>query len=228
MSLPEDNDFPIIYKRHAQARYYRIVVQKDGSVKVTIPARGNREEAQKFVAQQKNWIEKNRLRQQTSARSPREWKPGVSILWRGEWHIIVDASLPQKNAITLNGEYFRVPAIDVNLRPALEAAFLRKAKIELPARAWALAAKTASSLKTISIRSQRTRWGSCSSSGRISLNWKLMQTPDFVVDYVICHELAHLKHMNHSVRFWQEVDRIFPLRNEAELWLKKHAAYLDL
>ena len=76
------------------------------------------------------------------------------------------------------------------------------------------------------MRNQRSRWGSCSRRGTISLNWRLVQTPAYVRDYLVLHELAHLKEMNHSRRFWREVERLCPGFREAERWLKQHASLL--
>jgi predicted metal-dependent hydrolase len=78
----------------------------------------------------------------------------------------------------------------------------------------------------VTVRNQRSRWGSCSRRGTISLNWRLVQTPLFVRDYLVLHELAHLKEMNHSRRFWSEVARLCPDFPEAERWLKQHSRLL--
>jgi predicted metal-dependent hydrolase len=83
-----------------------------------------------------------------------------------------------------------------------------------------------SPLRRVVIRNQRSRWGSCSRRGTISLNWRLVQTPVFVRDYIILHELAHLKVMNHSKRFWKEVARLCPEYREAETWLKRNSDLL--
>lgn len=74
----------------------------------------------------------------------------------------------------------------------------------------------------ITIRNQRTRWGSCSSRGNLNFNCLLMLTPPEVIDYVVVHELCHRKEMNHSGRFWNEVARILPGYAEQEKWLKTH------
>ena len=74
----------------------------------------------------------------------------------------------------------------------------------------------------VSIRNQRTRWGSCSAKGNITLNWKLLMAPPDIVDYVIIHELAHRKHMNHSQKFWQFVELYSPRWKEYRKWLVKH------
>ena len=74
----------------------------------------------------------------------------------------------------------------------------------------------------ITIRNQRTRWGSCSSKGNLNFNCLLMLTPLEVIDYVVVHELCHRKEMNHSQRFWNEVARVLPGYAEQEKWLKNH------
>jgi predicted metal-dependent hydrolase len=71
------------------------------------------------------------------------------------------------------------------------------------------------------VRAQKTRWGSCSARGTISLNWRLIQAPPGVVDYLIIHELMHRREMNHSARYWKLVAQAFPDYRRAEQWLKK-------
>lgn len=96
----------------------------------------------------------------------------------------------------------------------------------LPARVRDLAAEHGVAVTRVSVRNQKTRWGSCSRRGTISLNWRLIQAPDFVRDYIILHELAHRRQMDHSDRFWREVERLCPDYPVAERWLKQHAQRL--
>jgi hypothetical protein len=102
------------------------------------------------------------------------------------------------------------------------------ARIELPARAWELAAVTGADLKRVTVRNQRSRWGSCSAAGTVSLNWRLIRTPEFVRDYIICHELMHLREMNHSNRFWTRVEEVCPGWREAERWIKRNGSLVGL
>lgn len=81
--------------------------------------------------------------------------------------------------------------------------------------------------KKIAFRNQKTRWGSCSSTGTISLNWRLIAAPLEVIDYILVHELCHLKHMNHSDQFWNLVQHHYPNWDQAEIWLKKNGLQLD-
>ena len=78
----------------------------------------------------------------------------------------------------------------------------------------------------ITIRNQKTRWGSCSSKGNLNFNCLLMMTPPEVIDYVVVHELCHRKEMNHSKQFWSEVEKVLPDYKKAEKWLKDEGKVL--
>ena len=97
---------------------------------------------------------------------------------------------------------------------------LARAKRELPARLLELAARHGLAVSRISIRNQRWRWGSCSRGGHICLNWRLVTMPEEVRDYVLIHELMHLKRMDHSPKFWKLVAEAYPGYNEARAWLR--------
>jgi len=98
-----------------------------------------------------------------------------------------------------------------------------RAKRALPARVFELAAQHGLTVARVSVRNQRWRWGSCSRAGHICLNWRLMTMPDWVRDYVIIHELMHLKRMDHSLQFWKLVARVCPDYQNARRWLRQHA-----
>ena len=100
------------------------------------------------------------------------------------------------------------------------------ARRTLTARLEGLAALHGLVVAGISLRDQRTRWGSCSPDGRISLNWRLVQMPDAVRDYVLLHELMHLRVRNHSRRFWREVERVCPHHADARRWLREQSSAL--
>ena len=99
-----------------------------------------------------------------------------------------------------------------------------RAKRELPPRLLELAALYGLTVTRVSIRNQRSRWGSCSRSGHICLNWRLVTMPDGVRDYVLIHELMHLKRMDHSPKFWKLVAAACPEYKEARAWLRSQSA----
>jgi predicted metal-dependent hydrolase len=111
---------------------------------------------------------------------------------------------------------------------AVSAADLRalreQARRELPIRLLELAAQHGLAVSRISIRNQRSRWGSCSRSGHICLNWRLVQMPAMVRDYVLVHELMHLKRMDHSRAFWKLVAAACPAYKKARAWLRSQSA----
>jgi predicted metal-dependent hydrolase len=225
----------IIFQRSSRARNYRLTLRRDGIAVATIPVRGSEREAVRFVELHREWLDRARERQRRRPRGAEVWTIGTQVLWRGAMQEIrvaapvVDGSRTgERPRVCLAADVFRVPAFEGDLRPTLEAHFARKAKIELPARTWELAAVTGVDVKHVTVRDQRSRWGSCSANGTISLNWRLVQTPESVRDYIICHELMHLREMNHSARFWARVEEVFPRWREAESWLKRNGSLVGL
>lgn len=112
------------------------------------------------------------------------------------------------------------------IRPLVEQWYQRKAARELPAMLMALAGAHGIEVTRVSIRDQRSRWGACSSRGTITLNWRLIQVPDFVREYVLLHELMHRRELNHSRRFWRLVAACCPRHLEARRWLKREGKSL--
>ena len=236
---PQTTGPELVFVRSPRARNYRLTLRKDGVAVATIPARGSEHEARRFVAGHQEWLERARARHARRPRLAETWTLGTAVLWRGEMTEIRAASVApltpvgfpgtgEKPMVCLAADVFRVSSFDGDLRPALEAQFARRAKIELPARLWELAAETGVDLKHAAVRNQRTRWGSCSAGGTISLNWRLVQTPETVRDYILYHELMHLREMNHSERFWTRVEAVCPGWREAERWLKRNGSLLGM
>ena len=218
----------LVFVRSLRARHYRLTLRKDGVAVATVPARGSEREARAFVEQHSDWLARARARHARKPRVAEVWTVGTPVLWRGEMTEIRTAVTGDRPVVCLAADLFRVPSFDGDLRPALEAHFARRAKIELPARTWELAAETGADVKHVTVRNQRSRWGSCSAGGTISLNWRLVQAPDSVRDYIIYHELMHLREMNHSDRFWARVQEVCPGWRDAERWLKRNGSLLGL
>ena len=110
--------------------------------------------------------------------------------------------------------------------PDVRRQLVARARRELPARLVELAAANGLAVARVSIRNQRWRWGSCSHSGHICLNWRLVTMPDWVRDYVLIHELMHLRRMDHSRKFWKLVAAACPSFREARAWLRTCSADL--
>jgi predicted metal-dependent hydrolase len=216
---------PVRYERHPRARRYRLTLRPDGTARCTVPARGSLAEARRFVERSRDWLAQ-RLAART-AQPPRAqvWALGAPVWFRGQPTPLTQGE--RAGELRLGDWTFRVRgAWPDDLRPAVQRALWRRAAAELPARLAELAARHGYAVRRVSVRNQRTRWGSCSARGVISLNWRLVQTPEFVRDYILLHELAHTRHLNHSDRYWQEVGRVCPDYARAEAWLKTHGREL--
>jgi predicted metal-dependent hydrolase len=196
----------------------------DGTARVTIPRGGSKIEAARFAQKHSGWLEQQLLRQASRPRGPEQWAAGTQILFRGELALLQYDS--DARLVHFANQQLRVAGHESDLRPAVERYLWRLARIELPPRVFQLAAQHKCCVNRVTVRNQRSRWGSCSRCGTISLNWRLVQTPAFVRDYIILHELAHLRYMNHSRHFWNEVARLCPEFAAAERWLKNNPGLL--
>jgi len=136
--------------------------------------------------------------------------------------------VPQAGRIRVHraGERLLVP--DGDARPALERFYRRAARTEIAPRLDRATELAGSAYSALDIRAQRTRWASCSSSGRMSFNWRLLLAPERVLEYVIWHEVCHLEILDHSPRFWALVERHWPSYREERDWLRLHGATLVL
>jgi predicted metal-dependent hydrolase len=214
---------PLLLVRHVRARRYLLRLRPDGTARVTIPRGGTPAEARAFVERNHVWLEAQFKKHQARPQHPVQWLLGSEIFFRGETVRIEAAADGQ---IRFGSETLKVVDLAADLRPAIEKHLRSLAARELPPRVMAFAAQHQLSLAHVIVRNQKSRWGSCSRHRTLSLNWRLIQTPEFVRDYVILHELAHLRQMNHSDRFWQEVERLCPDYLVAERWLKAHREFL--
>lgn len=185
---------------------------------MTLPRRGSKREALAFVETQRRWIERERARV-LAGQGPREWDDGSTILLEGRPVVIGIETGTTGRAAVYGGR--RVPIRDGSgVRDAIESDLRALARERLVPRLEALAAAHGLAVTRVTIRNQRSRWGSCSRNGAIALNFRLVQTPPDVCDYVLIHELMHLRQQNHSRRFWRLVETACPQFREAERWLK--------
>jgi predicted metal-dependent hydrolase len=217
----------LVVKRNPRARRYVLRLNRQGQAQVTIPRFGSAAEAFRFVDRNKPWLERQFQRFATLPKRPVQWMVGSKVLFRGELMSIGPGLDENHRSVRLSSEVIKVPDPQANLRPAIERYLWALAAKELPPKVMDFAAKDHLAVGRISVRNQKSRWGSCSRRGTISLNWRLIQAPPFVVDYIILHELAHLRHMNHSIRFWREVQRVCPDYQSAERWLKQNSTLLQ-
>ncbi len=213
----------ITVKRYRAARSIKLRVNEDGRVTVTAPPFISERQIDKFVAANQDWLAeklshiREKQRHLTAARD--------TLPFRGQDYQFRLAITTKKPNVAIDKDIITVSAPseeDKTVRQILEKWYKKQAKELFEKRVPLLADLVNYDIRRVTIRSQRTRWGSCSSRQTISLNWRLVLCPDWVSDYVIYHELAHLKHMNHSQAFWSLVADYFPRYKEAEKWLKQN------
>ncbi len=206
--------------RSPRARRYLLRLEEDGAARLAIPRRGSQAEAMRFLERNRDWLEV-RHRQWLARRAARpSWQAGTTILFRGEPVVLRVANDRLGSAITFADQSIRTPPAG-DFRTTIRAHLRALAEHELPPRTRELAQQHGIAIRRVLVRAQKTRWGSCSATGTISLNWRLIQAPDLVRDYLIIHELMHRRQMNHSDRYWKLVADAFPRWKEAEAWLKK-------
>lgn len=220
-ALRPDTPVPgIEFVRVRRARRYILRIRPDGTLRVTVPRSGSRAEAQRFAEQHRPWIERERARLSTE-RPAAAWQNGTRVLLRG---VEQPVHLSPDGASATYGD--RTVRITSDVRSAIESDLRALARAELVPRLEALATAHDVTVERVMIRNQRSRWGSCSPSGAIALNFRLVQMPDDVRDYVLIHELMHRRQQNHSRRFWRLVEAACPHFRDAERWLKTHGRSL--
>jgi predicted metal-dependent hydrolase len=212
----------LLLVRNLRARRYVLRLKPDGTARVTVPRAGNIAFALDFARRHIPWLERQLQKPKPTALTPAAWTHGTEILLRG-----VLTPLEVVDGHVRAGHWtFSRRSEETDLRPRLEYQLRRVITPELVARTLELAALHGLQVRRVTVRDQRSRWGSCSPRGTVSLNWRLIQTPIFVRDYIILHELMHLREMNHSPRYWRHVEHVCPDYVQAEQWLKQHAILL--
>ncbi|WP_438396694.1 M48 family metallopeptidase [Caballeronia sp. DA-9] len=189
------------------------------------------------IVEKEKWIFKKLEEWQTRVEQrvvPRiVWKDGAQLPYLGQNITVMMTAVPGATGKSATQPHFDTaanvlwlglpPLADTTLIRERVQRWLHKQALEVfGQRLPVYAAKLGVEFKTYALSSAATRWGSCSSEGRIRLNWRLIHFPVHVIDYVVAHELAHLREMNHSARFWSTVESIFPDFREARHTLKHH------
>lgn len=190
---------------------------------MVLPQRAPQREAAAAVAELRPWIER-RLREVDRARQAVAARAGT-LPYVGESLQVV--SEPGRTRVHRAGSRLLVPAGPERL-PALERFYRRAARTEIAARLDRACGLSGTAYTGLSIRGQRSRWASCSPSGAMSFNWRLLLAPEPVLDYVVWHEVCHLELMDHSPRFWQLVAKRCPSYRQHVRWLRQHGATLVL
>ena len=211
-------------RRSDRARRVRVRVDPARGVEVVLPRRAPEREAAAAIRELRPWIERRiaelrRTREAVAAR-------GATVPYLGETLALV--AEPGRTRVHRRDTTLLVPGGGEDHRPALERWFRRSARAEIGPRLDAATAAVGATYAGLTIRGQRTRWASCSASGAMSFNWRLLLAPAPVLDYVVWHEVCHLEVMDHSPRFWALLAERCPDYRDHAGWLRRHGATLVL
>jgi predicted metal-dependent hydrolase len=214
--------FEFRVRRSPRARRVRVSVDGAGEVEVVLPKRAPERAAAQAVRELTPWIERRR---RTLARAAAEIaRPEGTVPFLGEDLRLVPQ--PGRERVHRRGNDLLVPKRDAEA--ALERWYRRQARAEIAPRLDAATARAGTSYSGLTIRGQKTRWASCSTTGHMSFNWRLLLAPEAVLDYVVEHEVCHLERMDHSPRFWALLESRVPDWREHARWLRRYGPTLVL
>ena len=211
----------------SKRRTLSLIVETDGTLTVRAPLRMSEADIRRFIEEKADWIKRKQVKARDEAPAPRQFVDGETYLYLGK-EIPLRLVPDGKPALVMD----RVFKLSEGARPRAESIFeawyKTQARVVLAERVKFFARKHGFKVGKIRISSARTRWGSCSQKGTLSFTWRLVMAPPEVIDYVIVHELCHLKELNHSKAFWAQVEAILPGYKRQRTWLKNHGKFLKL
>lgn len=212
-----------------------IVIERNGSITVRPPLRMTPEQVDETVLSKRMWIYRNlaEWRDINSARVTREWVNGESFLYLGSSYrlqLVQDQDEPLK---LKDGRFCLLRSVlklggGSAAQQAFEAFYRDKGLGRLAKRVEHFAGKVGVVAGAIHIKDMGYRWASCLSNGDLQFHWKCLMAPLTVIDYIVAHELCHLRHRDHSDAFWNEVDKVMPDYRDRKEWLRVRGANLDL
>ncbi|HEY3266829.1 MAG TPA: SprT family zinc-dependent metalloprotease [Armatimonadota bacterium] len=226
---------PYTIRRSARAKRMRLRVDVNGGVEVVLPQRAPARAVAPFVAEHADWIRHTRerfaaLRQQRAESGPAGER---TVSYRGrDLPLRVEPSMDGRLTLQYRDDHFAVhtrpDSSDEEVKSLLTEWYRRVARPLFEERVMEMNLATGYEWKRIRIGEQKTRWGSCSTSGTLSFNWRLLMAPPEILDYVVIHELAHLREPNHSAAFWALVRAQCPDYAACVRWLKANGPALAL
>lgn len=212
----------------SKRRTIALIVERDGSLTVRAPRRAAIVDIQSFILEKQEWIVRTQERFKSVVEAPKkEYQDGETFLLLGHEYGLTLVK-PQRPALKFENGF----TLGHTAQHSGERLFTQWYKNEayriIAERTGVYSARYGFSPKQVKISSARTRWGSCSPDGTLNFTWRLVMAPLEVIDYVVVHELSHLRVKNHSNRFWQEVEKILPEYKDRRKWLRVHGETLSL
>jgi len=227
----EDLRYDIVRSRHRR-RTIAITIERDGRVVVRAPAKTARDTLHQFVQEKKPWISKKllQIRQERTDAYPRAFVSGETFFYLGDrYPLKITYNLRGAPPLAFIGGEFQLNERFKGNRKALFVAWY-KIQAETLIRQRIDQYREVMDIPSVQIRitSAKYQWGGCSSRDRITFSWRIVLAPLLMLDYVVVHELAHLRERNHSSNFWKIVETILPDYRVRRQWLREHGYLLDM
>lgn len=222
-----DRELPLRIVENDRARRLTLRIDAGGrGLRITVPPGLRQGEVERFLGRHQGWLE-TRLAKLPDRPHVR---PGVKLPLRGVPHVI--AHEPGRRGTVAIGEEDGRPALvvhgDRTHLPRRLADFLkREARRDIEALVAKHTATIGRRAKAVRFKDTTSRWGSCTADGTLSFSWRIMMAPPAVIDYLVAHEVAHLKEMNHGPNFWALCRELCPRTDEARAWLKRNGGALQ-
>ena len=204
-----------------------LIVETDGTLTVRAPLRMKEADIWRFIENKNGWIKRKQAKVQNEALPPRQYVDGETFWYLGE-EFPLRLVPHQKPALVMDKVFKLTQSAQPEAESVFTAWYRKQARTVLTERVSHFARAYNLKPKKLRISSARTRWGSCSAKGTLSFTWRLVMAPPDVIDYVVVHELCHLKEMNHSKTFWAQVESILPDYKRRRSWLKKYGGRLQV
>ncbi|WP_137718849.1 M48 family metallopeptidase [Methylobacillus flagellatus] len=230
LQLPDGSRIPYILQRRAR-RTVGLRISAEGLV-VNAPVRLSIKTLETMLLSKAGWIQSKLQARQDDPAPVMHWQSGASVLLLGETLTLDIHNRPRQRQVQIDAGRLSVGVPDVENTSAVARKVLlwykQQAGQDFQRRLELYAARLGVPTPPLYLSNARSRWGSCNSRGEVRLNWRLIQAPAHIINYVVCHELAHLKQMNHSPKFWAVVGSLYPDYRSAEHALKQMSAQLHV
>lgn len=224
--------FQVIRSRRKTAD---VIIERDGSVLVRAPEWADDAQVESIIEAKHYWIYQTlaEWRDLNATRVLREYKNGEGFLYLGRAYRLLLVGDQNDPLLLKNGRFcLRRDLVDkaemVAARNAFRDYYVDQGRRRIGQRVRYYAPKAGVTPATMEVRELGHRWASCSPSGALAFHWRCMMAPQTIIDYIVVHELCHIRHSDHTDAFWNEVDKLMPDFRERKEWLKKNGAGLDV
>ncbi len=230
IQLPSGEQIHYTLERR-QRRTVGLKITQEGLI-VHAPKRIAQTYLESLIVLKADWILKKLEARSANQHPPMQWQHGDQLLLLGNTITLVTKQDTRSRAVEYMPGFLQLAMPNHNEPSAVEKKVLqwykKQALTDFSRRLALFATKLGVPTPELFLSNARSRWGSCNSRKEIRLNWRLLQAPPHIINYVVCHELAHLKEMNHSAKFWAVVGSIFPDYKTAEKELKAWSPKLHI